>query len=94
MNLRHRIDRLASRLLPPPAMPEVSPEWWGLARRSPEAHSRAIALSRRQRELWPDREPSVDELVGDAVCFGHLLWLEATRHGGLANLLAVALEES
>jgi hypothetical protein len=94
MTLRRRIERLASRLLPPPAMPEVSPEWWGLARRSPEAHSRAIALSRRQRELWPEREPSHEESLGDAVCFGHLLWLGATQLGGLANLLALALEEA
>jgi hypothetical protein len=72
----------------------VSPEWWGLARRSPEAHSRAVALSRRQRELWPDRERSNEESLGDPVCFGHLLWLAATRRGGLANLLALALEES
>ena len=76
-----------------PPLPDVDAEWQRLDRCDPEARTHAVALRQRRRELWPDREPTTDELFSDEVCFHHLLWLQAARPGGLAAWLSTALSD-
>ena len=72
-------------------LPDIDPEWQQLAALNPEARSRAQALRQRTRDLWQDRQPTTDELFDDDVCFNHLMWLQSTRHGGLAEFLGPCL---
>lgn len=94
--LLQRLRSLEARLPPyvREPLPDVVPRWQKLARSSPEALAHAQAYTRRVRELWPDREPTSEEFPDDDECVGHWLWLEATAAGGLANLLAPALDDA
>jgi hypothetical protein len=88
MRLMNRLKRLSARVpkhLPP--LPGIDREWQTLARSNREAHTHAAALQLRKRLLWPDREPTSDEVFADDVGFHHLMWLESTAHGGLSEFL-------
>ena len=92
-NLFARVRRLEAQCTRQPQLPDVAREWQDVARISPEAHRRAVALTALMKAKWTDRIPSVDECFNDSDCFEHVLYLAAVREGGLANFLAPVLTE-
>jgi hypothetical protein len=92
--LTSRLRRLEGHWPKAAVIPGVASDWQKAAAMSPEARQRAVVLTARIRELWPEREPTSDEFLEDPICLEHFLYLECLQAGGLANWLAPVLDDS